>query len=165
MFGTGNLAADEASQFRGPNGNGVFPDSLPARWNGEAEADWTVDIPGSGWSSPVVAGELVFVTTAVAEDGSGPKGFGEGVQSMGSFFRSKAPDQPYRFEVHCLKLSDGSRLWKTEVISRKPPLQNPSLQFLCDRISGHRWRQCLRLLRGGRRRCLLGQSRKSGLDP
>lgn len=126
----GTLSADEVSQFRGPNGNGVFPTSLPENWNDGENVRWSVDIPGGGWSSPVIAGDFVFVTTAVAEGETGPKGFGEGVQSMGSFFRSKAPEKPYSFEVHCLNLSDGGLVWKKEVVSRKPPFKiHPSNSY------------------------------------
>ncbi len=126
----GDAAADDVSQFRGPNGNGVLSASLPKDWNDGENVVWSVDIPGGGWSSPVTAGDFVFVTTAVADGEIGPKGFGEGVESMGSFFRSKAPDRPYSFGVHCLNLSDGSLAWKKEIISRKPPFKiHPSNSY------------------------------------
>ena len=125
-----NLLAADAGQFRGQNGNGVLADSLPESWNDTQNIRWSVDFPGGGWSSPVVAGDLVFVTTAVAEGESGPKGFGEGIQLMMKFSRGKAPDKPYSFQVHCLKLSDGSSVWKTEIVSRKPPFKiHPSNSY------------------------------------
>lgn len=117
-----SFAAGEApSQFRGPSGNGVFSESLPQSWSEESNLKWTVEIPGGGWSSPVSTDGLIFLTTAVSEDDTKPKGFGAGVQSMGDFYRSKAPDKPYSFEVHCLKESDGSLVWKQAVVSRVPP--------------------------------------------
>lgn len=120
----------DRSQFRGPDGNGVYPQGVPTEWDGSADVSWSVEIPGGGWSSPVAAKGVVFVTTAVADGESRPKGFGEGVQSMGSFFRSRAPDKPYRFEVHCVSLEDGSTKWKKEVVSRKPPYKiHPSNSY------------------------------------
>ena len=113
-------AAQNTSQFRGHSGNGVFSDSLPDSWSNSTNVAWTVDIPGGGWSSPVAAADRIFVTTAVSSDDTGPKGFGEGVQSMGSFYRSKAPDKPYSFEVHCLSSSDGSVVWRKPIVTRKP---------------------------------------------
>lgn len=125
-----NLSADDISQFRGPEGNGVFPASLPENWGDDQNVAWSVGIPGGGWSSPVAAGDFVFITTAIADGETGPKGFGEGVQSMRSFFQSKAPEKPYSFEVHCLRLSDGGTVWKRDIVSRKPPFKiHPSNSY------------------------------------
>ena len=89
-----SLSAEEIFQFRGPNGDGVYSEHSPKSWNDDSNVRWSVDVPGGGWSSPVVAGDFVFVTTAVAEGDVGPKGFGEGVQSMGSFFVRKHRTSP-----------------------------------------------------------------------
>ncbi|MBC8357154.1 MAG: CIA30 family protein [Planctomycetes bacterium] len=116
------LAASPDSQwpqFRGPSGNGVAAQPHPSQWNANKNRAWSADIAGGGWSSPVAAGDRVFVTTAVSQEFS-PKGFGEGVSSMRSFFNSKPPKEPISFEVHCLSLSDGKLLWKKEVASGKP---------------------------------------------
>ncbi|MEM8736378.1 MAG: PQQ-binding-like beta-propeller repeat protein [Planctomycetota bacterium] len=121
---------EDSSQFRGPLGNGVYSDSLPQDWSPSKNIRWQIDIPGGGWSSPVSAGDLVFLTTAVGNDSTRPKGFGEGVQSMGSFYRSKPPAEPLSFEVHCLNLKDGSQVWKKQITSRKPPYKvHPSNSY------------------------------------
>ena len=117
------VAQDEErswSQFRGPHGNGFVEQSVPTRWSKDEKITWSTDIPGGGWSSPVVVADRVFVTTAVSTEFPGPKGFGDGVASMRSFFQSKPPQEPMSFEVHCLNLSDGKPLWKKSVASRKP---------------------------------------------
>lgn len=108
------------AQFRGPTGNGVSTEKHPTQWSDAENLAWSVEIPGGGWSSPIVSGGNVFVTTAVSEDKSRPKGWGEGVQSMGSFYRSQPPAKPLKFELHCISLSDGKRQWATEIVSRKP---------------------------------------------
>jgi outer membrane protein assembly factor BamB len=57
--------------FRGPNGSGVadgYP--APVKWNttsGESVL-WKTPIPGIAVSSPIVWGDLVFVSTAVSSD-------------------------------------------------------------------------------------------------
>lgn len=52
-------------QFRGPSGQGIAPDSkVPLTW-GKENVRWSVDIPGIGWSSPVVQGDVVWLATAV----------------------------------------------------------------------------------------------------
>lgn len=103
---------------------------LPTTWNLDQNVKWVADLPGSGWSAPVVAGELVFLTAAVAKDESAPVGFGEGVQSMGSFYRSSSPDKPYRFELQCLNLATGEMLWSKEIANQKPPYKiHPSNSY------------------------------------
>ena len=53
-------------QFRGVGGSGVAETSvLPTRWSATDNVAWTVEIPGRGWSSPIVWGDRVYVTTAV----------------------------------------------------------------------------------------------------
>jgi outer membrane protein assembly factor BamB len=53
-------------QFRGPGGNGVADQAkLPQTWSTTANVAWAVDVPGRGWSSPIVWGDRIFVTTAV----------------------------------------------------------------------------------------------------
>jgi outer membrane protein assembly factor BamB len=65
------LAAAPAAdwpRFRGPNGSGAGDDvELPAEFDGAKGALWTVPIPGTGHSSPVVSGGKLFVQSAVGE--------------------------------------------------------------------------------------------------
>src|ERR1017187_9290168 len=51
-------------QFREPNGSGIAPsDAQPATtWSDSQSVKWTVALPGPGSSSPIVAGERVFIT-------------------------------------------------------------------------------------------------------
>ena len=57
----------EWPQFRGPGGLGVADEStLPQRWSTRDNVAWAVDLPGRGWSSPIVWRDRVFVTTAVS---------------------------------------------------------------------------------------------------
>ena len=53
------------SRFRGPNGNAVSEEKgLPTKWSDSAEGGlvWKTGLPGAGASSPVIAGDKVFVT-------------------------------------------------------------------------------------------------------
>lgn len=56
-------------QFRGPGGAGVADGStLPERWNvtGRENVAWVTEIPGRGWSSPILWHGRVFVTSAIS---------------------------------------------------------------------------------------------------
>jgi outer membrane protein assembly factor BamB len=53
-------------QFRGPGGQGQSPErGLPIEWSESKNVAWKTAVPGRGWSSPVVAGGRVWLTTAV----------------------------------------------------------------------------------------------------
>jgi len=59
-------ADDHWPRFRGADG-GVAADhpSLPDVWGPSQNIIWKVDVPGTSWSSPIVWGDHVFVTTAI----------------------------------------------------------------------------------------------------
>lgn len=61
-----SLSAQNWPGFRGM-GNGTAADdpALPDRWSTTENVAWKADIPGRGWSSPVVWGDHVFVVSAV----------------------------------------------------------------------------------------------------
>src|SRR5262245_36854758 len=54
-------------QFRGPSGDGHCDAiHLPVVWGGFEPVTWQAEIPGRGWSSPVVIGDRIWLTTAEA---------------------------------------------------------------------------------------------------
>jgi hypothetical protein len=63
---TDALCGADWPQFRGPRGDGTATaQNLPLHWGGGfAEPLWQTEIPGRGWSSPVVVGERVWLTSA-----------------------------------------------------------------------------------------------------
>ncbi len=61
----GSILAEDWPQFRGPGGQGVATETnLPLKWSADANIAWKTSLPGDAWSSPVVWGDRVFVTTA-----------------------------------------------------------------------------------------------------
>jgi outer membrane protein assembly factor BamB len=57
-------------QFRGPSGDGHSGSTgLPLSWGEEQNVRWKTPIHDKGWSSPVIWGEQVWLTTA-SEDGT-----------------------------------------------------------------------------------------------
>ncbi len=65
------LALADWPQFRGPSGDGNVPagSNLPLEWSEAENVIWRVDIPGKGWSSPVVQDGVIYLTAAVASSG------------------------------------------------------------------------------------------------
>jgi outer membrane protein assembly factor BamB len=78
----GWIEAGEWSQFRGVNSDGIVADSaIPTEWGPDKNVLWKVKIPGVAWSSPIVWGDKVFVTTAITDNQKKPQpggGFGGG---------------------------------------------------------------------------------------
>jgi len=88
---TGPLSAEDWPQFRGPTGQGVSAETgLPTEWSEGDGLAWSTPIPGGGWSSPIVHGERVFVTTATENGRS--------------------------FRLLCLDRATGVIRWNTEVL-------------------------------------------------
>jgi outer membrane protein assembly factor BamB len=64
-----HAAASDWPQFLGPTGDGHYTGSpLPTEWGPDKNVAWKTEIPGKGWSSPIVSKGKVYVTTAVPKD-------------------------------------------------------------------------------------------------
>lgn len=97
LLGTGDAAAQsDWFQFRGPTGEGIAENvTLPTEWGPEKNLAWRQEVPGLGWSSPVVSGDRIFLTTAVPQS------------------EEKKPDHSLR--TLCLAADTGKILWDVEV--------------------------------------------------
>lgn len=62
------FASENWPQFRGPDGDGhVAAPALPLTFSDTEHVKWKAPIHGKGWSSPVIWGEQVWLTTANEE--------------------------------------------------------------------------------------------------
>jgi outer membrane protein assembly factor BamB len=70
LLSLGALAAraEDWPQFRGPDGQGHSAETgLPLEWSDSRNVVWKTPVSGLGWSSPVVGGGRVWLTTSVEE--------------------------------------------------------------------------------------------------
>ena len=52
-------------QFRGPDGQGHSDaEGVPLRWSETKNITWKTRVPGEGWSSPVISGNQIWMTSA-----------------------------------------------------------------------------------------------------
>lgn len=120
-------------QFRGPNGSGVSTEKgLPDTWAADKNVAWKVEVPGVAWSSPLVIGDKVILTTAVADGqpkpgggfggGGGGGGLpgGGGGRPAGGGGRGAGPDKVYTWKVLCLDKATGKELWAKTAVEGKP---------------------------------------------
>lgn len=96
------LAAQDWPQFRGPASDGIVRVSVPEKWSKTDNVAWKVDLPGKGWSSPVLGGGRLYLTTAVAK--------GSDQDSAG----------PRSLRALCLDAATGAVIWDEEVFPQSP---------------------------------------------
>jgi len=69
LWAVPSAGAEYWNQFRGPHGDGqATSKSLPLQWSESQNISWKTAIHGKAWSSPVVWGEQIWMTSAT-EDG------------------------------------------------------------------------------------------------
>jgi outer membrane protein assembly factor BamB len=105
------LAQDRWPQFRGPQSLGTADaPNLPDTWSKTGNVAWTTAIPGVGWSSPIVWGNNIFVTSVISSvDGEQPK--------KGLYFGGERPPakDEHRWVVYCVDFKTGKIRWDREV--------------------------------------------------
>ncbi|HYO82563.1 MAG TPA: PQQ-binding-like beta-propeller repeat protein [Bryobacteraceae bacterium] len=110
--------AQQWPSFRGPSASGVaFDARLPLRWNTATGENirWKTSVPGLAHSSPIVAGDRVFLTTAVSSKEG--VGFKKGLYGAGTASDDISPQE---LKVLCYSLRDGNLLWSRTAYSGPP---------------------------------------------
>lgn len=118
-----SLQASDWPEFRGPTGQGISDAvNVPMQWSATQNVAWKVDVPGRGWSSPVLAKGRIYLTTSA----------GEGSE--------------VKLRALCFDAKDGRVLWDTEVFQpsgaamqmhRKNSLASPTPIVSADRLYVH----------------------------
>lgn len=98
-------------QWRGPFFNGMARGDAPAVWSDTKNIKWKAQIPGRGFSTPVIWGDKIFLTTALpsAPAAEAPQPApAEGRRAGGG----AGPLVEHRFEVLALDRKTGKILWQ-----------------------------------------------------
>ena len=116
------LAASDWPRFRGAD-DGVasnHPD-LPETWSETENVRWRADIPGLGWSSPIVWDDHVIVTTAISS-GEEPQPV-KGLYDPGDEHGKRDATAEHRWVVLDIDLATGAVRWERELQSALPPIK------------------------------------------
>ena len=114
------LQAEETTnwpQFRGPGARGVAKGKgLPTTWSTTENVKWCVPVPGRGWSSPVIWGDKVFLSSAIStgKEKTVKKGL-----YLGGNEKTPSPNQ-HRWMIYCFSFESGEKLWEQETNVGKP---------------------------------------------
>jgi len=106
------------TQWRGPTGTGaaVKDANPPETWSETENIRWKTKLPGLGHSSPVVAGDLVFVTTAIPQGETQPSKF-SGAPGAHDNLPVK---QAHSFVTIAINRDDGKIAWQTKLGNAMP---------------------------------------------
>jgi outer membrane protein assembly factor BamB len=128
-------------QFRGPESNPVGTHAkLAEHWSRTENVEWFQEIPGRGWSSPIVTGGKVYVTTVTTDGKSKPPQTGteysndyvaelrkQGLSMEEVIKRVTERDIELPNEVnlhyflYCMNLKSGKVEWTREFYTGHPP--------------------------------------------
>lgn len=111
------FASENWPQFRGADSMGVADDpALPAQWSTTENVAWKTEIPGVGWSSPIVWGDRIFLTSVInSVETEKPK--------KGLYFggERKTPSDEHRWMVYAVDFKTGKIVWEKEAHRGVPP--------------------------------------------
>jgi outer membrane protein assembly factor BamB len=98
------LHAEDWPEFRGPEKQGhSTATGLPTEWSQRKNVAWKAELPGRAWSSPVVVGDVIYMTNAVGQKDS------------------TDPHDTFSLRVLALNAADGKVLWDTELFKVDSP--------------------------------------------
>jgi len=139
----GRAAVNPASnwpRFRGPISNPVAENpNLPVTWSKTENVEWVTDVPGTGWSSPVVWGNRIFMTAATSDKPMKQPSFGvdfsneylaelrkQGLTAAEANTKLYERDREMPGEIvislmlYCYDLDTGKQLWERQMFNGHP---------------------------------------------
>src|SRR5262245_49223379 len=125
LLSTATLSAsDQWPFFRGPLA-GAIPDNprLPETWSATENVAWKTDVPGLGWSSPIVWDDYIFVTAVISDDPIPVPGQDLIEDGRTPNYKGGMTSQAkgnYRWVLYALDFESGKVRWQRELFSGTP---------------------------------------------
>lgn len=120
FLGCAAFAEEGWPEWRGVSGQGVSSaKELPAEWSETKGIKWKAALPGRGWSTPVVEGDQIWVTTAIENAAS--------AEQAEKRLKENTGDQPVTvlesvcLRAICVSLESGEVLQDVELLNVKEP--------------------------------------------
>ena len=110
-------AQENWPQFRGAQSLGVATNrNLPVTWSATQNVAWQTDVPGMGWSSPVVWGDKIFLTSVIRDGEVEPP-------KKGLYFggeRKTPSTNTQHWMVYAFDWQTGKKVWEKQVHEGSP---------------------------------------------
>jgi outer membrane protein assembly factor BamB len=112
-------------QYRGAESDGLGEGAtLPETWSATENVVWKAAVPGWGWSSPIIWGKKIFMTSAIGEKELPTPhvgGYPGGHVGTG---------EVHRWMLYCIDFDSGKILWEYEAHMGIPPqMRHPRNSF------------------------------------
>ena len=125
------LLGENWPAWRGPSGTSVSPDAgVPTEWSDDSNIAWKTRLRGMGVSSPIVWGDIVFVTYQIGRGTMRPGRHPSLVQGDDPLSAGEVPlggsrpegeeDTSATFVLAALDTADGELLWEHEMQAQGP---------------------------------------------
>jgi hypothetical protein len=119
---TGVSASDQWPLFRGTQAGTIADDpALPDTWSETQNVAWKTDIPGAGWSSPVVWDDHILITATMSSS-SEPKPI-KGLYDPGDENGRMRSTAEHRWLVYDVDFKTGKIRWQQELARAVPKVQ------------------------------------------
>ena len=124
----GQAVADQWTQFRGNRMDGRADSAHPNRWSETENVRWSIEVPGEGWSCPILWNDQLFVTAAVpvVSEASQSATQPEEYQGGGGSRRDDLTQLTYRWQVICLDPQTGNERWRQTAREGRPSIPRHS---------------------------------------
>ncbi|MCC6536320.1 MAG: PQQ-like beta-propeller repeat protein [Bryobacterales bacterium] len=109
------FGVDDWPRWRGPLNNGVARGDVPAEFGPEKNIAWKLDLPGRGFSSPVLWGDKIFLTNAVPTGKDAPPAAEEGGAGGGARRGAgggAAKGREHKFVLMAVDARTGKVIWE-----------------------------------------------------
>jgi outer membrane protein assembly factor BamB len=125
---TGTLTGEDVilgqnwPQWRGPSSSGACSEcNPPLEWNEDKNIKWKIEIPGKGYSTPIIWEDQMFLTTAIATDRKGNySSWFKNLFDFGSGEETIQAENIHQFVVLSLNCNDGNIIWQCKVREQVP---------------------------------------------
>ncbi len=102
--------------WRGPFANGMARTGAPTEFSDTKNIKWKIAIPGRGYSTPIIWGDRIFLTTAVPTGKKGPTSDLKTTHPQGG----TSAGEEQRFIVMCLDRRTGRTVWEQTATTAVP---------------------------------------------
>lgn len=115
-------SAEDWTSWRGPGNEGVAPTAAPTAWSEEENVAWKLELPGRGFSTPLLVGDRVYLTTAIAleEPPEAEEEDDDGDRGRRGRRRRSTPQVRNAFVVLALDRATGEEAWRRTLNEATP---------------------------------------------